>query len=160
MKNILKLSVLVILFFAANSYAQMSFNDGLATAKSSNKKIVLFIGTGSDNWTKKMLSEVYSNDGVKTALANFVWIELDADSKSQVTYNGKTMSPADLARAFNSTGYPTHVFLNPDGSIIKFKYNGEEVMNFPGYVEASEFQKMLNYFNSGQYKDTDLNKVL
>jgi len=159
MKNIYKVSVLLILLFAANSYAQMSFNDGLAAAKSGNKKVVLFIGSGSDNWTKKMLSEVYSNDAVKAALANFVWVELDAESKTQVTYNGKSMSPADLARAFNSTGYPTHVFLNPDGSVIKFKYNGEEVMNFPGYVEASEFQKMLNYFNSGQYKDTDLNKV-
>jgi len=164
MKNTYKISVLVsflaILFFAENSFAQMSLSDGLNAAKSSNKKIVLFIGSSSDTWTKKMQNEVYSNAGVHSALANFVWVSLDADSKTPVTFDGKSTTVADLAKHFNATGYPSHVFLNPDGSVITFKYNGEDVMNFPGYVEAGEFQKMLNYFNSDQYKNTDLSKVL
>lgn len=164
MKNTLKISVpilfVTILLFASNTFAQMSLSDGLSVAKSSNKKVVLFIGSSSDAWTKKMQSEVYTNAGVQSALANFVLVNLDADSKANVTFDGKTMSIADLGKHFNATGYPSHVFLNPDGSVIHFKYNGEDVMNFPGYVEAPEFQKMLNFFSSDQYKYTDLNKVL
>ncbi len=160
MKNIIKISVLMVLFFAANSFAQMSLSDGLNAAKSSNKKVILFIGSASDTWTKKMQTEVYTNAGVQSALANFVFVSLDADNKTPVTFDGKSTTVADLAKHFNATGYPSHVFLNPDGSVIKFKYNGEEVMNFPGYVEAAEFQKMLNYFSSDQYKTMDLNKVL
>ena len=164
MKNTYKISVLVsflaVLFFAGNSFAQMSLSEGLTAAKSSNKKIVLFIGSASDTWTKKMQSEVYTNAGVQSALANFVWVSLDADSKTPVTYDGKSTTVADLAKSFNTTGYPSHVFLNPDGSVIKFKYNGEEVMNFAGYMEAGEFQKMLNFFSSDQYKNTDLSNVL
>lgn len=164
MKNTLKISVLVsflaVIFFAGNSFAQMSLSDGLAAAKSSNKKVVLFIGSSSDTWTKKMQTEVYSNAGVQSALSNFVWVSLDADSKTPITFDGKSTTVADLAKQFNATGYPSHVFLNPDGSVIKFKYNGEEVMNFPGYVEAGEFQKMLNFFSSDQYKTTDLSKIM
>lgn len=160
MKNIIKISVLMILFFAANSFAQMSLSDGLSAAKSSNKKVVLFIGSSSDTWTKKMQNEVYTNAGVQSALANFVFVSLDADSKIPVTFDGKSISIADLAKHFNATGYPSHVFLNSDGSVIHFKYNGEDVMNFPGYVEASEFQKILSFFSSDQYKNTDLNKIL
>ena len=159
MKNIIKISVLMILFFAANSFAQMSLSDGLNAAKSSNKKVILFIGSSSDAWTKKMQSEVYTNAAVQSALTNFVFVNLDADSKTPVTFDGKSTTVADLAKHFNATGYPSHVFLNSDGSVIKFKYNGEEVMNFAGYVEAPEFQKMLNYFNTDQYKTTDLSKV-
>ena len=163
MKNTFKISVLVsflaVMFFTGNSFAQMSLSDGLSAAKSSNKKVVLFIGSASDTWTKKMQSEVYSNAAVQTALSNFVLVSLDADSKTPVTFDGKSTTVADLAKNFNATGYPSHVFLNPDGSVIKFKYNGEEVMNFAGYVEAAEFQKMLNYFNTDQYKTTDLSKV-
>lgn len=162
MKN-LKISILTILFatvfFAGNLFAQMSLSDGLASAKSSNKKVVLFIGSSSDTWTKKMQSEVYSNAAVQAALSNFVLVNLDADSKTPVTFDGKSTTVAELAKNFNATGYPSHVFLNPDGSVIHFKYNGEDVMNFAGYVEAAEFQKMLNYFNTDQYKTTDLSKV-
>jgi thioredoxin-related protein len=159
MKSTIKISVLIILFFAVNSYAQMSLSDGLNAAKSSNKKVVLFIGSSSDTWTKKMQSEVYSNAAVQASLANFILVNLDADSKTPVTFDGKSTTVADLAKSFNATGYPSHVFLNSDGSVIRFKYNGEEVMNFAGYVEAAEFQKMLNYFNTDQYKTTDLSKV-
>jgi len=160
MKNIVKISILfAVLFFAANSYAQMSLSDGLSAAKSSNRKVVLFIGSASDAWTKKMQSEVYSNAAVQSALSNFVLVSLDAESKTPVTFDGKSTTVADLAKHFNATGYPSHVFLNSDGSVIKFKYNGEEVMNFAGFVEAPEFQKMLTYISSDQYKTTDLNKV-
>ncbi|MBS1515105.1 MAG: DUF255 domain-containing protein [Bacteroidetes bacterium] len=160
MKNILKISVLLVLLLAANSYAQMSLSDALNAAKSSNKKVILFIGSSSDTWTKKMQNEVYTNAGVQSALGSFILVNLDADSKSTVTYDGKSMTVADLAKHFNATGYPSHVFLNPDGSVIKFKYNGEDVMNFPGYVEAGEFQKILGYFSSDQYKSTDISKIL
>ncbi|MBS1493313.1 MAG: DUF255 domain-containing protein [Bacteroidetes bacterium] len=164
MKKTFRISVLVsfltLVFLVGNSFAQMSLADGLAAAKNSNKKIVLFIGSSSDAWTKKMQSEVYTNAAVQSALANFVYVNLDADNKTPVTYDGKSITIADLAKHFNTTGYPSHVFLNPDGSVIKFKYNGEEVMNFAGYVEAAEFQKMLTFFSSDQYKTTDLSKVL
>jgi thioredoxin-related protein len=49
--------------------------------------------------------------------------------------------------------------MNSDGSIIRFKYNGEEVSNLSGFIDETNFAEMLNYFAQGRYKDTDLSTI-
>jgi hypothetical protein len=36
--------------------------------------------------------------------------------------------------------------MTSDGSIIKFKYNKEEVSNLSGFIGENDFAEMLNYF--------------
>jgi len=49
--------------------------------------------------------------------------------------------------------------MNPDGSLIKFKYNSEEVSNLSGFIGESDFIEMLGFFLQNKYKDTDLSTV-
>lgn len=147
------------LFSALQAQNSYSFNEGLTASKSANKIMALAIVSDQDNWSKKMES-VFSEGSNKSALDNnFIFSKLNVDQKNIVTYNGKSYSPIDLAKTLGGTGYPTLVFFTPDGKVIRFKYNNEDVGFFAGYIEAPEFGKLLNYFSTGMYKTTDLSKV-
>ena len=161
MKKITILAIFLIsLLTLGNVYTQTvyKFNEGLSAAKSQKKLVVINICVDNDSWCKKM-DAVYASDAVKNALNSFIYIKLDAAGSEKYSYDGKSISASDLAKLFGVTGYPTHVFLNPDGSVIKFKYNGDLIGSFSGFVESQDFEKILKYFSNGQYKDTDLSKV-
>lgn len=154
------ISLVVVLF--SNSIAQTtySFNEGLSKAKDNNKKVLLSICSESDSWCEKMQA-VYSSENIKNYInANFIFIKLNVQSNEQCTYNGKQYIARDLVKIFGATGYPTNVFLAPDGTLIKYKYNGEVCNNYPGYSEAQDFEKILKFIATNQYKDTDLSKIL
>ncbi|MDQ3194030.1 MAG: thioredoxin family protein [Bacteroidota bacterium] len=156
------LIVAALLFFNYSySYSQSSYNfsEGLEAARSGGKKIFLDIYSGSDSWSKKMNSEVYSSSNVQSALSNFVFIKLNADGTEKYRYGGKEYSTGELVSSFGGTGYPTFVFMNSDGSIIRFKYNGADVSNVSGFIEANDFTEMLNYFSGDKYKDSDLSTI-
>ena len=156
------ITAFLMMIFAGSIYAQTSysFNEGLSTAQKNNKKVLISIYVDADSWCEKMQS-VYSSENIKSYInSNFIFIKLNAQGTEKCTYNGKQYSASDLAKVFGSTGYPTHVFLSPEGTVLKFKYNGEVLGSYSGYVESSEFEKVLKYFAGNQYKDTDLSKVL
>ncbi|MEP7146018.1 MAG: thioredoxin family protein [bacterium] len=152
-------ALLLISFSFSYSQSSYSFSEGLDAAKSNGKKIFLNIYSGSDSWSKKMDSEVYSSAKVQNALSNFVFIKLNADGSEKYKYSGKDHSSSELASSFGGTGYPTFVFMNSDGTIIKFKYNAAEVSNVSGFIGESDFTEMLNYFAQNKYKDSDLSTI-
>ena len=161
-KIIILILVLGIIFAFTDTFAQKSysFNEGLKLAKSQNKKVLINICVDSDSWCEKMNS-VYSNDKVQSLIKKyFIYVKLNAQGTENYSYNGKTYTASELAKLFGVTGYPTHVFLNPDGSIIYFLYNGNTTGNFSGYVDEGEFVNLLEYIATNKYKDTDLSTVL
>jgi thioredoxin-related protein len=153
----------VILIFLSFSYSycqtSYSFSEGLNAAKSSGKKIFIDIYSASDSWSKKMESEVYSSSKVQSALSDFVFVKLDVDAAQKISYKNKTYTSADLAKVFGGTGYPTFVFMNSNGDIIKFKYNNEEVSNLSGFMGEDDFVEMLNFFAQDKYKGSDLSTI-
>ena len=67
MKNFKIISIAVFLVaFLCNSIAQTtySFNDGMAKAKTNNKKVLICIYLDGDSWCEKMQS-VYSVESIK-----------------------------------------------------------------------------------------------
>lgn len=165
MKNIKFFKLLIIIVLAltyniAKSQTSYNFTDGLNTAKSSGKIAVVGIIIPGDNWCGKMES-VYSAGNISGLLnTSFVFIKLNAQGTEVYKYNGKDYKASELAKLFEATGYPSHAFLGSDGSILKFKYNGEMQSSFSGYLEAGDFEKLLNFFSSGKYKTSDLSKEL
>ncbi|MEI7483118.1 MAG: DUF255 domain-containing protein [Ignavibacteriota bacterium] len=152
--------VVMILLMAGVMNAQTSFSEGLSKGKSQNKKIVVNIYSESDTWSQKM-DQVYSSPNISSYVnENFVYVKLNAMGSDKIKYGGKDYTSASLAKFFGATGYPTHVFLGPDGSLLKFNYNGETVSAFSGYVEAGDFEKLLKYFAENKYQNTDLGKIL
>ncbi len=162
MKKIIILSATAILLLSSSlSFCQTTYNfsDGLNTAKSSGKMIFVDIYSDSDNWSKKMESEVLSSANVKSALSNFVFVKLNPDSQEKYNYGKNDYTAGELAKYFGGTGYPTFVILNSDGSVIKFKYNGEQVSSLSGYIGEDDFTELLKFFSDNKYKDTDLSTI-
>jgi thioredoxin-related protein len=138
----------------------LSFEEALEEADSEDKKIIVDIYTDWCGWCKKMDRDVYENKKVKKIIdKSFVVVKLDAEGMNKIKYNGNVYTETDLAVYFEASGYPTTVFLEPDGKIIEYKYNSYSMKNLPGYFNAEEFRKMLKYIRDNKYKDTDLSTI-
>jgi thioredoxin-related protein len=161
-----KLLILTLLLFVTgiitNSLkAQYSFNDALKLAKEENKKILIDFYTDWCGWCKKMDKDVYGNSKVIDIIDDsFIKVKLDAESSEKVKFNGKEITLSDLALNWQVSGYPTTVFLEPDGKIISFKYNNESMSIIPGYFSAKDFLKILKFIRDEKYKDTDLSTII
>lgn len=154
-------TVIISFLIVSGTYAQnaLTFNSGLNAAKTSGNKIFLYIYSESDSWSKKTDSEVISSDKVKNALNAFTFVKLNADSPDKFTYNKKDYTSSELAKQFGGTGYPTFVFMNSDGSIISFKYNGDNISNISGFMGADDFVEMLNFFAQNKHQNSDLSTI-
>ena len=125
----------------------LAFNAGLKEAKSSNRKILVDVYTDWCGWCKKMDKEVFNHSRVAPYLnQQYVLVKLNAESGAQVTYKDAKSSEMELASAFGVTGYPTFLFLEP---------NGELITTLPGYVKADDFLSVLKYFAENHYKKMD-----
>lgn len=152
----------IFALFSQSTFAQNnSFNDALKIAKEDNKRVIVDIYTDWCGWCKKMDADAYKNKDIKEIIEdNFVFVKLNAEGSKKIKYNGKEMSETDLAILFQATGYPTTVFLEPDGKIIEYKYDKTTMNNLPGYFKASDYKKILNYIKDGKYKETDLSTII
>ena len=148
-----KTSLLLVLFFATSLLFSQSnkkeltwnsFNDGIAKAKASNKKILIDVYTDWCKWCKKMDAEVYTDPKVKAYLnKNFVIIKLNAEGQGKIKYHDKEISPAEFAQGIGVSGYPATAFLQSDG---------EPITLLPGYSEASIFIHVLSFIGEDQYQ--------
>lgn len=145
--------VLIISFaltYACNGYAGdksaltwMSFNDGLANVKKTNKKVLVDVYTDWCGWCKKMDKETYADGGIAAYLSkHYVVIKLNAESSSKVTYKGETYTEQELAGAFGITGYPSIIFL---------KGNGDPITTYPGYADPAKFKKVVSFIAEDHY---------
>jgi thioredoxin-related protein len=85
--------------------------------------------------------DVYARADVSGYLnEHFVMVRLNAESGERVSYTGRTMTARALAGSFQVTGYPTTIFLRPDGT---------HLVNVPGYVPAEKFLKLVRFVGDG-----------
>jgi len=74
-------------------------------------------------WCKKLDKDTYSDGRVRAVAKNFVSVKIDGDKST------------DLVRKYNINGYPTIMFLRPDGS---------EEKRIVGYVDAGRLIATMN----------------
>jgi len=114
---------------------------GLEEARRLNRPILVDVYTQWCGWCKRMDRDVYSRPDVRDYLASkFVTIKIDAEAKTPAHYEGHDHTSRSLAALFRVTGYPTTLFLRPDG---------KHLVNVPGYVEADSFMHLLRYVGDG-----------
>jgi thioredoxin-related protein len=117
------------------------WNTGLREAGSSSKPVLVDVHTEWCGWCKRMNRDVYARKDVREYLQkHFVTISLDAEGGEAAQYEGKTFTSRSLAARFRVTGYPTTIFLAPDGA---------HLANVPGYIPAERFLLLLRYIGDG-----------
>jgi thioredoxin-related protein len=121
--------------------AWKGWNEGLAAAAGGTRPIIVDVYTDWCGWCKRMDRDVYARSDVSGYLnEHFVMVRLNAESAERVTYTGRSMTARALAGGFQVTGYPTTIFLRPDGT---------RLVNVPGYVPAEKFLKLVRFVGDG-----------
>jgi len=86
------------------------------------KPILIDFYTEWCSWCKRLDKDTYANSEVADFAQQFICVKIDADKHPQ------------LAKKYNVRGFPTTVFLKPDGSVIKV---------VPGYMGPKDFLALL-----------------
>jgi len=87
-----------------------TWNEALQLAKEQNKPVFLDLSTSWCGYCKRMKANVYT-DAEVAGYYNSTFINVSVD-----TEKGEGIQ---LAQKYGVRGYPTFVFLNPDGSLAK-----------------------------------------
>ena len=128
-----------------SGFEWMSLEDAQVAAAESGKKILLF---GFAEWCTfclKTRKETFPDSSVLASIAEFYHpVQLDAESDKIITYNGQKLKESELARFLRITSYPTHFFIDADGSILGAQ---------PGFMEPFVYSPLLKYVGSDAYKN-------
>jgi thioredoxin-related protein len=120
-----------------------AFEKGLSAAKAENKKVLIDVYTDWCSWCKKMDANVYANPQVRDYLkSKYITIKVNAEGSGNLTYNGSSYTPPQLAANFGVTGYPATLFL---------KSSGEPITLLPGYVEPDMMMNILSFIAEDKY---------
>jgi thioredoxin-related protein len=126
---------------APSSVQWTGWDAGLKRAAAVNRPVLVDVYTDWCGWCRRMDRDVYQRDDVRAYLSRrFVTVKLDAESSNPATYATRRYTESSLAARFRVTGYPTTLFLKP---------NGEHLVNVPGYVPADRFLLLLRYIGDG-----------
>ena|SRR2546426_8717220 len=115
----------------------LTWDQGMSEASSTGRPMLVDVYTDWCGWCKRMDRDVYARDDVREYLSrHFILVKLNAESPEEARFGDRTFTLRALAQQLRVTGYPTTVFLKP---------NGEHIANVPGYVPADRFKVMLQY---------------
>ena len=117
----------------------------LAEAKRAQKPLLVDVYTDWCGWCKRMDKTTYADPDVRDYVQSaFVPVRVNAeDDKRRASYLGETRTYRQFADTFRISGYPTTLFLAPDGRLIT---------QLPGYVKPGTFLTVLRYVAEGHYR--------
>lgn len=120
------------------------FDQGLSVADEESKPVLIDFYTEWCHWCKVLDQKTFADETVKNYMdENFIRIKVHAEETSdEQTYLGKTYNSAELARAFNVTGYPALAFLDKDQNLVTL---------LPGFLPPEKFINVLKYMKKECY---------
>lgn len=132
---------------SVSQVAWQSHDQGMASIKAQDKfAMVQFFATWC-GYCKKMDREVFTDTAVLNEINHyFIPIRVTESSQDPVNFEGRTISEKELTAQYAVTGFPTIVFLKP---------NGEAITRIPGYVGPDEMKGMLRFIGSKAYETMD-----
>lgn len=131
---------------AAGPVSWKNYDTGLKMAKSSGKPVfVQFFATWC-GYCRKMDQETFTDTAVQAELDKFVTVRVTESSENKVTHQGQQITERELTAAHGVQGFPTLVFMEPDGKVIG---------KIPGYLGPDEFKGMLKFIETGSYRKMD-----
>jgi len=119
----------------------LGWDRGLEMARTSGRPVLVDVYTDWCGWCRRMKANVYTRPEIRDYLNDhFVVVGLNAEGSTPARYEGRAFTSRSLAARFGVSGYPTTIFLRPDGG---------HMVNVPGYVESARFLQILRYIGDG-----------
>ena len=110
--------------------------------KENPKKIFVDVYTDWCGWCKRMDATTFTDEEVVAYVnENYYAVKLNAESKDNISLKGIHTTPAELARSFRVSSYPTIVFIDE---------TFHNITPVPGYRKAKEFHNILKEFNEDE----------
>jgi thioredoxin-related protein len=144
------LFILIFQFVSVFSFAQnvhglvkwITFEQAEKKAKENPKPILIDVYTDWCGWCKRMMITTYSDPQVANYInENFYPVAFNAETRDTIRWQNEvfvnTEKTHQLARKFQSTSYPTTIFMDGDFQ------NSTKV---PGYLESNTIAPILVYF--------------
>jgi FKBP-type peptidyl-prolyl cis-trans isomerase 2 len=97
-------------------------DQGLKSAESEKKDMLLVLYAGWCSWSKKLLAESLEDPRIKQMKDRFVWVKVDSDKEQA------------FKEAYQQNGFPMVVVLNSKGDVVK---------KIDGYRDAAALKKEL-----------------
>lgn len=157
------LLLLVIFSLSISSFAQenakvqwMDFEEAVAKAKESPKKIFIDLYTNWCGWCIKMDKATFSDSTIAAYMnKNFYCVKFNAERTDSIQFMGHTFANPQgdnqkthqlaIALLNGRMSYPSYVFLNEEQKIITV---------VPGFHKPENFDVILNYIGSDAFIDT------
>lgn len=162
------LFLILMTTFSAKSFSQASpdginwltISEAEKLAKDEPRKIIVDIYTDWCGWCKRMDASTYKDKQIVEYInKNFYAVKFNAESKTEITFQGKTYTYDPLRRTnglcallmSNSSGYPTTTFLSDKLEVLSV---------VPGYQNTEMMRNIVHYFGENAYLKMDWNKYL
>lgn len=128
----------------SSGVAWKDLDKAMELASEQNKVVVLDVYTDWCSWCKKMDRETYRNpEVIRYVKDRVVMAKLNPEKPGTQILQGGRFSNAEIAARFRVRGFPTTVFLTPQGDWIT---------SVSGFIPADRFLPMLRYIAEGHYK--------
>lgn len=122
----------------------IGLEQAIEQARAADKKILIDVYTDWCGYCKKMEAETYTRERVQNAInEHFYAVRINAESSQRVNYLGQSMSMSDFAMGLGVTGFPTTIFLTPEGEPLGFQ---------PGFIDFNTFERLLVYVGTEAYE--------
>jgi thiol:disulfide interchange protein len=106
------------------AFAAGTFDEALARARSEKRLLLVDVYTDWCGWCKKLDREVFADARVAEAAKGLVAVRVNAENGGE-----------KVAQRYDVQGYPTVLFVDGSGSIVK---------RIDGYVDTAEMLQVLS----------------
>lgn len=151
--------ILPVLFFAFNLIGQevkwYTIEEAVELNKNEPRKFIIDVYTDWCSWCKVMDKNTFHQPIIAEYLnEKYYPVKFNAEQREDVVIQGQTYKfvsqgsrgSHQLAAALGATGYPFIVFLDENLNIIT---------TLPGYTQAPQFEKVINFIHGEYYRNQD-----
>jgi len=147
------LSVEITLADPPPKYPFVSYDEGLAIARKSGKKIFIYYGRYGCGYCDKTNKESFSKEKVRERYTkHYSLIYVDAESGNRLTLpNGEQITEMQFGPRIKALVTPVFVFMEPDG---------KEILTIPGFQTAKNLLELDKFVSNNHYQSKSLNRYL